>query len=366
MPLCPTCSTPLRTIRQREGIYFLCDQCSGRAVTVPQIRRVAGDLFATKLLRKINTEKQIGERRCPFCSRNMSRFTLDDPVLVLDGCRPCNLVWFDPNEFEVLPEQGPANPHELPQRAREAIALYQVQQMAGRARAEDPIPDSGWKTIPALFGLPVELEDASSARWPLMTWVLTALIVLVSVWGFSNLKAAVEQYGFVPQNAWRDGGLTVLTSFFLHAGVFHLASNLYFLVLFGNHVEDYLGRWRFVCLILLAAIAGDLLHVLMQPNSAIPSVGASGGIAGVIAFYALEFPRAHLGFLLRFYWKFTWVQLPAWGAFALWLGLQAIGAIEQVNGFSRVNSFAHLGGVMAGFLGWVVWRKLNLGPTQGT
>ncbi len=108
------------------------------------------------------------------------------------------------------------------------------------------------------------------------------------------------------------------------------------------------------------------MHVIIQPNSAIPSVGASGGIAGVIAFYALEFPRARLGFLLRFYWKFTWVQLPAWGAFALWLGLQTIGAIEQFSGFSRVNSFAHLGGVIAGFLAWLLWRKMNLGPAQGS
>src|SRR5205823_12880130 len=124
MPFCPVCVTPLRTIRQREGIYFLCDQCSGRAVTVPQIRRVAGDAFATKLLRKINTATQIGDRRCPFCTRIMSRVGTDNPVLELDACKPCNLIWFDPQEFETIPEPVVESPAELPLRAREAIALY--------------------------------------------------------------------------------------------------------------------------------------------------------------------------------------------------------------------------------------------------
>ena len=101
-----------------------------------------------------------------------------------------------------------------------------------------------------------------------------------------------------------------------------MLGNLYFLVLFGNHVEDYLGKTRFLLLILVSTVTGDLLHVMAQPNSTVPCVGASGGISGVIAFYALEFPRARLGFLLRYWWRFQWFQLPAWGAFVLWILLQ--------------------------------------------
>ena len=182
MPVCPTCVSQLRTIRQREGIYFLCDQCSGRAVTVPQIRRVAGDQFATKLLRKINTSKELGERTCPFCGRTMNRIYSDNPILELDACRPCNLVWFDPKEFEAIPEGAVESPDEVAMRGREALAVYKVQQMAERARAEDPSPDSQWKTIPALFGLPVEIEDAPLTRWPVVTWFLAVAIVLISIW----------------------------------------------------------------------------------------------------------------------------------------------------------------------------------------
>ena len=338
-------------------MYFLCSKCSGRAITVPQIRRVAGDEFATQLLRKINTCTQIGERCCPFCNRRMRSFQIDDPGIELDACHACNLVWFDPQEFESIPEPVAETPHELPLRSREALAIYQAQQIGERAREEDPTPESGWKAIPAFFGLPVELESDSFSGWPVATFSLAGLIVMASLWGFANGQTAIEQFGFIPQKAWRYGGLTMLTSFFLHGGLVHLGSNLYFLLLFGAHVEDYLGKWRFASLTMLAALTGDLLHLLIQPDSKIPSVGASGGIAGVIAFYALEFPRSRLGFLMYF----RWVQLPAWGVFVFWLFLQFIGAIKQVSGFSGVNSLAHLGGVVLGFVAWLVWKERTSG-----
>src|SRR5205807_9788807 len=122
------------------------------------------------------------------------------------------------------------------------------------------------------------------------------------------------------------------TSFFLHGGLMHLAGNLYFLVVFGSNVEDYLGGWRFLGLVLLATIAGDALHVLAQPDSIVACIGASGGISGLIAFYALKFPRTRLDFLVRF----GWVQIPAWGAFILWGAMQVFTAINQVSGFTHV------------------------------
>src|SRR5215471_18125082 len=104
MPNCPTCMTALRTIRQREGIFFLCDRCGGRAVTIPQIRRTAGERFAIGLLRQINNNQNFGERRCPFCNQRMRLFNSQEPALELDACKPCGSVWFDPGEFETVPE----------------------------------------------------------------------------------------------------------------------------------------------------------------------------------------------------------------------------------------------------------------------
>ena len=295
--------------------------------------------------------------------------TFDGGVLKLDICKRCELVWFDPGEYECIPPSPPKVPapgevdeKKLPQAAREALALYKVQQIAEQSRAEDASPDEGWKTVPALFGFPVEEETGSLKHLPWLTFSLAAVIALISISAFSDLKEGIAQFGFVPAEASRYGGFTFLSSFFLHGGVLHLVGNLYFFLIFGDNVEDFLGKWRFLLLIFAAAFFGDFLLLVAQPNSTIPCIGASGGISGVIAFYALEFPHARLGFLIRYFYRFKWIQLPAWGAFGLWVLLQLIGSVRQFAGLSNVASLAHLGGAVVGFLAWLTWGKLQLQP----
>src|SRR6266568_1963243 len=158
----------------------------------------------------------------------------------------------------------------------------------------------------------------------------------------------------------RAGGLTFLTSFFLHAGVLHLVGNIYFLFVFGDDVENFLRPFRYLALIAVAAFIGDLAHIAADPHSQIPCIGASGGIAGVITFYALNFPKVKLEFLLRYgWWWFRWIRLRAWFVFVLWILFQAVGAWEQVAGISAVSSLAHLGGAVVGFVAWLLWRKNN-------
>jgi membrane associated rhomboid family serine protease len=339
-------------------------------VGIPVLRATIGSDRVTALwLRAISSTQHDG-KSCPICSRAMTQVTMGLPgqALELDICIRCEFVWFDASEYEAIPppppepkEPGEVDERALPQAAREALALYKVQQIAEQAQAEsdaDPMPDATWKTVPALFGLPVEMDPDPLARLPWLTFSLAVVIAAVSIWAFSDLKYAVQQFGLIPCEAWRYGGLTFLTSFLLHGGIWHLVSNLYFLIIFGDHVEDYLGRWRWLVLMLLAAFTGDLLHILADPRTTIPSIGASGGISGLIAFYALKFPHARLGILIRFYW----VRFPAWGAFALWVLLQSFGAYQQVHGYSNVSSLAHLGGTAVGVAMWFVWRKIELQP----
>jgi len=121
-------------------------------------------------------------------------------------------------------------------------------------------------------------------------------------------------------------------------------------------------------LVFLAAFTGDLLHIMADPRGEIPCVGASGGIAGLTAFYALKFPHARLGILLRIGFIFIpkWVSFPAWCAFLLWLLLQFWGAYEQIAGFSNVSALAHLGGTAVGVALWFYWRKIELKPAPAT
>ncbi|HTR42628.1 MAG TPA: rhomboid family intramembrane serine protease [Pseudomonadales bacterium] len=360
MANCPNCGVHLQTVRSRDGIYSHCNQCDGRAVSFPQIRRTTGDRFVSGLIRQARHATQVSIRPCPFCEAPMKNFLLSRPPISLDSCLSCTMVWFDGGKFEQLPEGVAETPEEAMFRAMEAEATWKIEQEKNRNQAgyDDP-PDEAWKWVPAMLGLPVKFESSDISQRPWVTWSLSLLVTLTSVIAFFHLKDAVETFGMIPDDIWRYGGITLLTSFFIHGGFWHLASNLYFFLLFGGDVECFLGRWRFLGLIFLSTIIGNALHALFNMHSLEPVIGASGGISGVLVFYALQFPRAKLSFLFRFYFRFVWVHIPAWVAFIAWLLLQFIGAYMQVAGFSNVASFAHLGGVLTGFVLWLWWRKLG-------
>jgi membrane associated rhomboid family serine protease len=296
----------------------------------------------------------------------MRQFQNTQPLLTLDACKPCGVVWFDASEFEAIPEGATESTDELVLRGREVLAMEKVQQIAEKAQAQAEMPEEKWKWVVAFLGMPVEADAPGLTRLPWLTWSLSVVVALISTLAFFNLQSAVDHFGFIPAEAWRYGGATSISSFFLHAGIWHLLGNLYFFLVFGDNVEDYLGRWKFACLLLLSTLGGDILAYLFDPRSTVPSIGASGGISGVLAFYALEFPRARLAFFFRF----TWLFLPAWGAFSLWILLQVITAIEQVSGMSEISGLAHLGGAVVGFVWWLKWgdsmRKPRISPGIGS
>ena len=288
---------------------------------------------------------------------------VDGREVPLDVCTGCHFVWFDPQELEQLPE-GPAAPSEeepLSQQAREQIAVAEAESVAERAEAdeEDPLlgPADKWKWIPGLFGMPVECKVPALKTWPWVTWGLAAGLALVFVGTHGNLEDVVPEFGLIPAEAWRYGGLTLVTGFFLHAGLWHLLANTYFLLVFGDNVEDYLGRWRYVLLLAAAALAGQAAHVVGDPRATLPCVGASGGISGVITFYALRFPEARLGILLRYFLVFGWLYMPAYAALILWFLIQFLMVFLQFSGASDVSALAHLGGAAVGVAAWLVWRQ---------
>jgi membrane associated rhomboid family serine protease len=279
----------------------------------------------------------------------------------VDVCRHCQLIWFDVREVEHLtPRPLPRAVPEIPQKARELLALARVEQLAKEAEGPDfdsAAPDESWKQIAAFLGMSVEFDAAPGVQRPWTTWLLVATITATSAFGFTRLNEIVAQFGLIPAHAMRLHGLTFVTSFFLHAGIIHLLGNMYFLLVFGDNVENFLGPLRYLALIALAAFIGDLAHIAIDPRSQIPCIGASGGIAGVITFYALNFPRIKLAFLMRWdlVW-FRWIRLPAWSVFILWILFQLIGLWEQKAGMSSVSSSAHLGGAAVGLVGWLLWR----------
>ncbi|HEV8353877.1 MAG TPA: rhomboid family intramembrane serine protease [bacterium] len=298
-------------------------------------------------------------RSCPVCAKPMAEVPGQNGGPPLDVCRRCYLVWFDPKEYDLLPARPlPAPEPEMPQEAREILALERVRAL--REEAEEQWgaaePEEWWKYVPGLLGMPVEYGDQAVRVTPWATWIVSALLIAAGVAALTDLPRAVAAFGLIPAELWREGGVTLLTSFFIHGGVLHLAGNLYFLILFGDNVEEYLGTTRYLLLLLAAVVTGGLAHVALDPRSAVPVIGASGGISGIIAFYVLRFPQARLGIMLRPLFLFRWIRLRAYAFGFLWVLLQLAGAWQQVAGTGTISALAHLGGAAAGLAFWLAWR----------
>jgi membrane associated rhomboid family serine protease len=142
--------------------------------------------------------------------------------------------------------------------------------------------------------------------------------------------------------------LSLITHMFMHGGWFHIIGNLWFLSVFGDNVEDAMGRVRFLMFYLLCGLAAAGAQMISNPSSAVPMVGASGAIGGVMGAYAMLYPNARVHVLI-FFGIITRIVLPAWIMLGYWFLLQIIGAIPSVAGSgSGVALWAHIGGFLAG------------------
>jgi membrane associated rhomboid family serine protease len=153
--------------------------------------------------------------------------------------------------------------------------------------------------------------------------------------------------------------LTLLTCTFLHGGLLHFAGNMLFLWIFGDNVEDRFGRLRFLLFYLACGIAASAAHLLASPTSPVPTVGASGAIAGVMGAYLLLYPRARVQMLVVWGFFLDFVVLPAPFFLGYWFLLQLFGgAIDRVAG-GGVAWWAHIGGFVAGALVALVLRAVG-------
>jgi membrane associated rhomboid family serine protease len=145
---------------------------------------------------------------------------------------------------------------------------------------------------------------------------------------------------------------TLFTSMFMHGGFLHIAGNMLFLWVFGNNIEDSLGRPLFVLFYVLAGLIAVYTQALIDPSSTAPTIGASGAIAGVLGAYALLFPQARVLTLIFIIFFVTLVEIPALVLLAIWFLLQFLPALGQVavesGGGQGVAYFAHVGGFLFG------------------
>jgi len=212
-------------------------------------------------------------------------------------------------------------------------------------------------------------DNIPTDRLPIVTLLLIAANVFVYFFlqhggiGHGPTNASVIDYGAIPGEVTHeqpDQGpitsyLTLVTAMFLHGGILHLAGNMLFLWIFGTNVEDAMSRPRFVLFYLLGGLCASGLQIAMDPSSPVPTVGASGAIAGVLGGYILLYPRARVVTIVFIIFFFTLIELPAWVLLGFWFAEQALFASAQVaqptgSGGGGVAYAAHVGGFIFGLL----------------
>lgn len=224
-------------------------------------------------------------------------------------------------------------------------------------------------------------DDNPTLRPPLMTYLILGLMGAAWIWiegaGLSSeaVARAVCNLGMVPGELTGRAPLgepvplgpnlaclvddetfnvlTPLTSMFLHGGWMHLLGNALFFWVFGNNVEDSMGRGRFLVFYLLCGLVAAATHVAVDPASPVPTVGASGAISGVMGAYLILYPRVRVNMLFVIFIVIRVIPLPAWMVLLWWFGVQLLSGLPQLTMVNAQDSggvafWAHIGGFVSG------------------
>lgn len=230
-----------------------------------------------------------------------------------------------------------------------------------------------------------DTPDQRRTRFPIVTILLLLANVAVFVYQLSlgpAINQFVASFGVVPAEIARGVDippnspdpvyLTLFSAMFMHGGFLHIAGNMLYLWIFGDNVEDALGHIPFLGFYLLAGLMASLIHVFVDPSSTIPSIGASGAIAGVLAGYLVLFPTASVRTLLLLGPFITMARVSAFILIGFWAVLQFISGLASLGAdtaqTSGVAFWAHIGGFVVGLVvvgGWKMFRGNQAAPFPG-
>jgi membrane associated rhomboid family serine protease len=220
--------------------------------------------------------------------------------------------------------------------------------------------------------IPIGDENRRGRLVPFVNYAIVAINVLVFIYQLSLPEPVLERfiftYGAIPFDLTHSGAevpppspipvyATVFTAMFIHGGWLHILSNMLFLWIFGDNIEDSMGHVKYLIFYLLGGVAAAAVQVALNPDSMIPMVGASGAIAAVMAAYLVNFPRASIRVLVFLGFFITVMMIPAIIMIGIWFVLQVFSGLaslgvptEQTGG---IAFWAHIGGFVAGLI--LVW-----------
>lgn len=326
MASCPVCSFPLSDAHHGSTRVQLCRRCQGALVSAQGVHEAYGALGPSSQWpgAEIQEGPLARQLRCPGDGAHMKAIAVmqGNVSVVVDVCTQCDALWLDASEGAHL--------------AR----------LLGSAGVERSQPGFRSYLFQLFTGMPVEVWHPTKKR-PVLVYSLLALLPALFLLELTAIGAMgdvsfVQMFGLVPR-AFISGERvwTLFTHGFIHGGWFHLLGNLYFLYVFGDNVEDTMGRRAFVQVYMLAMVAGGVLEVVVDPTSSMPRLGASGAIAGLMGAYLVLFPSVKVWVV----WLFMRFKLSVWIYLGLWVLMQVGAAAAHAPG---VAWFCHLGGFAAG------------------
>lgn len=386
MRSCPRCFCPLK-VQQEQGISIdYCDTCGGVWYDREELPRIMGrDSLFERALRRAGTSR--GHNiACPACARLMEVRLLGGgglPELEIDLCGSCGGIWLDSGELDRLLEYAPLLSGQGQAASRDSALISALSHYSSMdyeyANREAKIGGATY-VFCLLSQLPVEVYNPRRS-FPMglfllvgvnvMAWFFLVFLVLVHtglVQANSFMQALspawiVKTFGLVPAELFKGHFLPGLFSYgFLHAGFWHLFANMYMLWIFGDNVYDWFmdrgamaGRLLFFGHYILLMVISGLFHCLLargETASAIPLVGASGAVSGIMASYCRLFPGTRLYQVILF----VTFKMPVWAYLLIWVVIQLLmGAVWGMA--SQVSWSAHLAGFLAGYLITPLYQK---------
>ncbi len=225
----------------------------------------------------------------------------------------------------------------------------------------------------------IPLRDSEEiSTFPVVTIIIIAINVVVYVlmqfvvFASPNPAQATASmyfhYGLVPYELTTGNiiyptltpvWLMLITSMFLHGSLMHIAGNMLFFWIFGNNIEDYMGKFWFILFYLAAGIVAAFAQIMTNPASEVPVIGASGAIAGVMGAYFYLFPRARIKTLVFLFYFFTFIQIPAFIFLLIWFLMQLSSGFLSFGSASGVAFWAHVGGFAFGFVFAILAKLLR-------
>lgn len=206
---------------------------------------------------------------------------------------------------------------------------------------------------------PISDINPSKSR-PIVTYSIVAINIAVFVYEIvlsarGDILEFIVEFALTPVHVVQGAALyTLVTSMFLHSGFMHVFSNMLYLYIFGDNVEDIMGRKRFILFYLLCGLAASAAQIAVHPLSNVPNLGASGAVAGVLGAYLIMFPRARVHCILIFGFFIRWITLPAVVVLGFWFVIQFFSGVASLPYVTQdvggVAYFAHMGGFVAGMV----------------